>query len=154
MVGDLRSRAPITVIGITMPATSRAMMPIDKSTPKSCTIGTLEILTVRKAMTAATVAATSGGPMCRKVVSNGAPECSTVRSSSSRFWIWIANSMPRPIRIGRPAIVTNESLVPVNPNAPNPQTIPTTMPSSGSKRQRTLKATSRMTIIKDQHAAL
>ena len=42
-------------------------MPIDNRTPKSCTIGTFEILTVRKAMTAAIVAATSGGPMWTSV---------------------------------------------------------------------------------------
>ena len=122
-------------------------MPIDSRTPKSCTIGTFEIFTVRKAMTAATVAATSGGPMCRSVVSNGLPERSTLRSSSIRFWIWMANSMPRPMRIGRPAIVTSDSFVPVNPNAPNPHTMPTAIPTSGRSRQRTLKATSRITII-------
>ena len=38
-------------------------MPIASRTPKSCTIGTLEIFTVTKAITAATVAVSSGGPM-------------------------------------------------------------------------------------------
>ena len=140
-------RAPINVVGTTTPAISRATMPIDSSTPKSCTIGTFEIFTVRNAMTAAIVAATSGGPMCNSVASNGLPECSRPRSSSIRFWIWIANSMPRPMRIGRPAIVTSDNLVPVKPNAPKPQAMPTTIPTSGSSRQRTLNATSRITII-------
>ena len=147
VVGERRSRAPISVVGTTIPAINRATMPIDSSTPKSCTIGTLEIFTVRNAMTAAIVAATSGGPMCSSVASNGLPDCSRPRSSSMRFWIWIANSMPSPMRIGRPAIVTSDNFVPVNPKAPKPQTMPTAMPTSGSSRHRTLNATSRITII-------
>src|SRR3954452_22244822 len=74
VVGERRSRAPMRVVGTTTPATNRATMPIDSSTPKSWTIGTLEILTVRKAMTAAIVAATRGGPISTIVASNGLPE--------------------------------------------------------------------------------
>ena len=44
-------------------------------------------------------------------------------------------------------MVTSDSFVPVKPNAPNPHATPATMPSSGSNRQRTRNATSRMTII-------
>ena len=64
-----------------------------------------------------------------------------------RFCTWMANSMPRPMRIGNPAIVTRDRLVPVNPNAPKPHSTPTAMPSSGSSRQRTPKATMRMTVM-------
>jgi hypothetical protein len=69
-VGDRRSRLDDRGRRTT-PATSKATMPIDSSTPKSCTIGTLEIFTVKNAMTAAIVAATNGGPMWTSVVSNG-----------------------------------------------------------------------------------
>jgi hypothetical protein len=122
-------------------------MPIDNSTPKSCTIGTFEIRTVRNAITAATVATSSGGPRWRIVSPNASGSRSTERSSSIRFCIWIENSMPRPIRIGRPAMVTSDSMVPVDPNAPNPHTTPTSMPTSGRSRHRTLNATSRITTI-------
>ena len=87
VVGERRSREPMIVVGITTPAISRATMPIDSNTPKSCTIGTLEIFTVRKAMTAAIVAASSGGPIRRRVTSNGLSASSRDRSSSMRFWI-------------------------------------------------------------------
>ncbi len=50
-------------MGTTMPATSRATMPTASSKPKSCTIGTFDIFIVRKAMTAAAVAVSKGGPM-------------------------------------------------------------------------------------------
>ncbi len=49
--------------------------------------------------------------------------------------------------MGSPAMVTSDSLVPVKPKAPNPQMTPTAMPANGSRRQRTLNATTRMTII-------
>jgi hypothetical protein len=103
------------VVGTTMPATRSATMPIDSSTPKSCTIGTFEIRTVRNAITAATVATSSGGPRWRIVSPNASGSRSTERSSSIRFCIWIENSMPRPIRIGSPAMVTSDSMVPVEP---------------------------------------
>ena len=122
-------------------------MPMASSAPKSWTIGTWEMRTVRKAMTAATVAATIGGPVRASVSPNGSAFRSSVRSSSMRFWIWMANSMPRPIRIGSPAIVTSDSFVPVKPKAPNPQMTPTTMPSSGSSRHLTPNVTTRMTVI-------
>ena len=147
VVGDLRSRAPMTVVGSTMPATSSATIPSERSTPKSCTIGTFEIFTTMKAMTAAMVAVSSGGPRWASVSPKGPLTWSMPRSSSIRFWIWIANSMPRPMRMGRPAMVTSDSLVPVNPKAPKPQATPTSIPASGSSRQRTLKATMRMTTI-------
>ncbi|CAB4815755.1 unannotated protein [freshwater metagenome] len=122
-------------------------MPNDSSTPKSCTIGTREIFTVKNAMAAAIVATNIGGPRWRAVSPTGPVAWSSIRSSSMRFCIWMANSMPRPIRIGSPAIVTSDNFVPVNPNAPNPQATPTAIPASGRSRQRTLKATTRMTII-------
>ncbi len=147
VVGERRSREPSSAMGSTMPAARRATMPSDSSTPKSCTIGTFEILTVRNAMTAAMVAVSNGGPMCFSVTPNGPDSCSSPRSSSKRFCTWIANSIPRPMRIGRPAMVTSESLVPVSPKAPKPHSTPTNMPTIGSSRQRTLKATMRMTSI-------
>ena len=125
------------VVGRTMPAISSATMPIESRTPKSWTIGTREIFTVRNAITAATVAVSSAGPMWSSVSANASRPWGAPRSSSIRFWIWMENSMPSPIRIGRPAIVTSDSFVPVNPKAPNPQMTPTTMPSNGSSRQRT-----------------
>ena len=66
-VGRRRSRTPMIVVGSTTPATSRATMPSESSTPKSWTIGTREIFTVRKAITAATVAASNGGPIWARV---------------------------------------------------------------------------------------
>ena len=71
VVGRLRSRAPITVIGSTMPASRSATMPSDSSTPKSCTIGTFESFTTKKAMTAAAVAVSNGGPRWVSVSPNG-----------------------------------------------------------------------------------
>ena len=49
----------------------------------------------------------------------------------------MAKSMPSPIRIGKPEMVTSDSFTPVKPKAPKPQMTPTITTTNGRNRQRT-----------------
>ncbi len=147
VVGLRRSRAPKTVSGTTMPVTSSITIPVANSTPKSWIIGTREIRIARNAIIADTVATTIGGPSRRSVSANGSTPGSRTHSSSTRLWIWIANSTPIPIRIGRPEIVTSDKLPPRKPNSPKPHRIPRITAGRGKRRHRTRNTRSSTTII-------
>ena len=66
---------------------------------------------------------------------------SSTTSSSTRLWIWIAKSIPSPIRIGRPEIVTSDRSMPdPTQDRERPDHADSTA-SSGSRRQRTRNMT-------------
>ena len=69
----------------------------------------------------------------------GCSSWSSSTSSSIRLWTWIAKSIPSPIRIGSPAIVTSERSIPISPSSEKLHSTPSSTASSGSSRQRTLK---------------
>ena len=95
-----------------MPTISNTTMPTISITPKLRIIGTCETCSAMNASTAATVATTRAGPTFASDSAIGWASLSSTTSSSTRLWIWMAKSMPNPIRIGRPEIVTSESSTP------------------------------------------
>ena len=122
-------------------------MPTASSTLKSRIIGTFER---RRAMNASTlvIAATRiGGPMLAAARASGWRSRPVRTSSSMRLWTWIARSMPNPIRIGRPEIVTSDRSIPIQPSAEKVHTTPTITASSGSRRRRTRNITTSTTTI-------
>ena len=138
-VGRWYSRAPSADTVTTMPVIISITTPIDNSTPKSRIIGTSEMRSAKNATTAVMTAATSGGPRLDTDSLIGCGSRSRTTSSSTRLCNWIAKSMPRPIRIGRPEMVTNDRLMPNRPMNENAQTTPMITDRIGKRRQRTRK---------------
>ena len=96
-----------------MAAAKSITTPTASRMPNSRIIGTCEASSARTAMTAATVATPSAGPMWMSVSAKASSGSSWRTSSSTRLWTWMANSTPRPMRIGSPAMVTSESWKPL-----------------------------------------
>ena len=110
-------------------------------------MGTWEINNARKASTPAMVATISAGARFASVSEMGCSALATTTSSSTRFWIWMAKSMPRPIRIGSPEMVTSDRSTLIRPRIENAQTTPTSTLKRGSRRQRTRNISNRITAM-------
>ena len=65
----------------------------------------------------------------------------------------MAKSMPTPMRIGRPEMVTSDRSTSMNPSMAKPQATPMMTESSGTRRHRTRNMTSRMSAISSRAAA-
>ena len=151
-VGTRYSRMPSTAVGMTMPTATSTTMPMASITPKSRIIGTCETWSARNATTPLMVATMSAGARLACVSDIGCAAWSRTTSSSTRLWIWMAKSMPRPMRIGRPEIVTSERSTSMNPSRANDHATPMRTERSGSRRHRT-RNSSRSTIAMTASAA-
>ena len=147
------SRMPTMAVVKTIPTTTRVTMPMASITPKSRIIGTCEISRARNATTPAMVATMSAGERLASVSAIGWGSRSSTTSSSTRFWIWIAKSIPNPMRIGSPEIVTSERSMPIRPSRANAQTTPMSTDASGSRRHRTRNISNRTSAITTSAAA-
>ena len=149
----LCSRIPSADAGTTMPTITSTKMPIPSRTPKSRIMGTLEMRKATKATTAVKAAANNGGARLATVSAIGWASLSSTTSSSMRLWIWIAKSIPIPMRIGRPEIVTSDRSMPMRPRIENDQITPMTTAASGSSRHLTRNMTSSTIAISANAAA-
>ena len=141
------SRMPNADEGTTMATMTTITMPTPSNTPKSRIIGTFEMRSATNAATPVNVAAIIGGARLASVSPIGCTSCSLITSSSIRLCTWIAKSMPRPSRIGSPAMVTSERSMPSHPSREKAHVTPIITVSSGSRRQRTLKMNPRISAM-------